>query len=1601
MAGPGGKVIGKVSIRVVPDTSGFAPDLAADLATIERGLSVDIPVGVDTRQLAEDLGRLRTQIDTATRGVEVRVGADVSRAVAAVETLAASAPTVEVPVDVNLAKATAELAAVERLAAGLNPTVRVGVAVDPTLRTRLGGLRSALAGGSGALDPTLRARMETLRARLTDAGAVELQVDIDVAAALAKVEATKRAIEAVEGPRIDIGAAVNRDALQASLEDARQRVDEIVKKTRSVRLGNDFGPDSAVQIPAALTLDRGEIQQDLADLRLRLINEFGGGLPVPFSFDRDVEGSLTDLRLRVEQLVAGAPFQVPATFATPLNENRLFGDLAILSRRLAANGGEYEWGIKLTAEQDQLQRSLAEMQQRIRGLLARQQVQPLTVRIGPDDKFVTDLRRRISEAVSSVDASIPLTARGDAFRARVQAAVREAEASLQVDVPMDIAQAGLWRKKALAAVEQVQALVDRQVESVKVDVDVDVDRGGVAQQRLQALRAAVADTARAFDRLLKITQIRDALTRFGTQLALILARAAAYAALLGPPLILASSGALALAPAFATAIPFVAGLAAQIGVVALGLDGLFGAKQAGGGRLGGPFQNLREQIGEVRGEIGSLLASGLQPLSEAFQATSFTAFTDGMKGIAAATNLAITNFLLFTTSTQAVTGTEQVFAALTRQATVFAQLVEPLARTLLNVSVAAIPGFDRLNEALLNGGLRFAAFIERVSASGQLTNVINRAVDDFIAFVSGLGRITGRIIEVLAALEPAARAAFGGLGSAIETGLTRLTNFLNNAQLSGSPLEGLVLGIRDVFLALRGIPTDILTAFAPLVQSSAFADFLSSLGAALVVAAQAVGVLSAALSSVVAATTQLVVVPVLPFFTSLVGGMAGAVSLLSQHQALFTTLAIILATRYVPALATATAAARTFVTVNIVGALSSAASSIGAFVARIPVLIAGVQAFGVAALGVGASVRAMGAAFLAAAAPIAAIVVPLFAVVSAATAFSTAGAEVKAGADQIVQATDATTLRGALAGMNELSDRMRALQAEDAQFQAQPAVKRWADQFGQAFQQMFGGKNDILERAKGIEATADAISVIADKARNARANIAAVSSAAGITSDTVAEVAKSLGVDLTKGFDESANARQQVVAFMQKVSSETGISAEALSQFAKTSETSFQQVSKEAQAAAKKVSDAFTRDTDVLGTLDLTKAQGALSKALDARAKAQQRVSDVEERLASKKKITISDTQMLERAQRALADANQKVAASRGGVGVEAIRNAYSEAIALAESFTQNIARAYQAGLDPTVIARLLEAGPKQATPILEAILSDHSGRMVDLVNESETKLAALNQQVLAQQRIMWIAIQSEAAAGSDKYLLQVNDAMRISAELFASGGTASVNAIAEKLKLSPSRVADIAKNFGFSQILDQLQNQADRNPIQVRFRLPATLPTPGGGSRPNPVANKPLPGGIPGLRAGGLVHGPGTKTSDSILRMLSRGEFVQQAAAVDHYGLGVMRAINERRIPKDILSGAAVKQLAGATKAVHAAAADVRSLAASIPRRPRAAPAERVIGIDAARSGALPAAYPRSLAVVDADGVLRGQMKVAAATDHKARMHSDRRRRLGPGGGS
>lgn len=60
----------------------------------------------------------------------------------------------------------------------------------------------------------------------------------------------------------------------------------------------------------------------------------------------------------------------------------------------------------------------------------------------------------------------------------------------------------------------------------------------------------------------------------------------------------------------------------------------------------------------------------------------------------------------------------------------------------------------------------------------------------------------------------------------------------------------------------------------------------------------------------------------------------------------------------------------------------------------------------------------------------------------------------------------------------------------------------------------------------------------------------------------------------------------------------------------------------------------------------------------------------------------------------------------------------------------------------------------------------------------------------------------------------------------------------------------------------------------------------------------------VGGYSAGGLVHGPGTSTSDSVPARLSAGEVVVRESAVRYYGADTLLAMNDMRVPRFAAGG-------------------------------------------------------------------------------------------------
>lgn len=542
-------------------------------------------------------------------------------------------------------------------------------------------------------------------------------------------------------------------------------------------------------------------------------------------------------------------------------------------------------------------------------------------------------------------------------------------------------------------------------------------------------------------------------------------------------------------------------------------------------------------------------------------------------------------------------------------------------------------------------------------------------------------------------------------------------------------------------------------------------------------------------------------------------------------------------------------------------------------------------------------------------------------------------------------------VRQAAAGNDELNKSFLNLNSRQAQSQIdelQATAKRGLD-LGKQYTGFLGQLKAGVTLLPGASGDVDKI---AQAGANAAAELAKlgpsfqnaneIGKETGLTWQQVLKTASLSGIDLSKPFEESGAAREQLIRYLKDLRDEDGKTARSIAQGADLDITKMEALEKAAKKVIDAATSAFNKDTDVLAQFDpagdakkVADAQAALAKVersardtTNSRSTSgarsaladEQRIARDRQSIADKEQLAgvsrsrtersrLAQDQSITRARQKLADDQATIAARTGGrVGststltdaqdalaqaqAEAAKNTlesrYKDAIALSKSFIRDINAAIQRGLDPNVVAKLLEEGPSKAEPALQAILRDHSGRLVKMVNQSETAIASMSGYVAEQARIAAYAIN----APTDYYTKNMKTAMAIAAQEAATGGKATVQALAQSLHLSIGAVRDIALKFGVS-IVDSIQSAVDANPITVDLRAGTLSTRARRAAHPSAVYGS----SIPRAEGGPITWGPFGR--DAVPAMVTRSEYVQPVAAVHHYGLEFMDAVRTRSLPK------------------------------------------------------------------------------------------------------
>lgn len=115
MSGPGGKEVGRLSLKVVPDTSDFDKELKAFAERVEETVKIELKVHLDPESVTQELSLLQAKMDAANLELDIDIDTaaamlEMQRAMAWMQTKARTNP-VTVHMDVDSGKAIAQFAA--------------------------------------------------------------------------------------------------------------------------------------------------------------------------------------------------------------------------------------------------------------------------------------------------------------------------------------------------------------------------------------------------------------------------------------------------------------------------------------------------------------------------------------------------------------------------------------------------------------------------------------------------------------------------------------------------------------------------------------------------------------------------------------------------------------------------------------------------------------------------------------------------------------------------------------------------------------------------------------------------------------------------------------------------------------------------------------------------------------------------------------------------------------------------------------------------------------------------------------------------------------------------------------------------------------------------------------------------------------------------------------------------------------------------------------------------------------------------------------------------------------------------------------------------
>lgn len=192
-----------------------------------------------------------------------------------------------------------------------------------------------------------------------------------------------------------------------------------------------------------------------------------------------------------------------------------------------------------------------------------------------------------------------------------------------------------------------------------------------------------------------------------------------------------------------------------------------------------------------------------------------------------------------------------------------------------------------------------------------------------------------------------------------------------------------------------------------------------------------------------------------------------------------------------------------------------------------------------------------------------------------------------------------------------------------------------------------------------------------------------------------------------------------------------------------------------------------------------------------------------------------------------------------------------------------------------TQTAQAIAANDDQLVSSLVSRRRQLARELLSLGGEGERSNALRENRQAAEEQIGLLERQRKAAAEARDN--QLNTFLSLQAVL------ADVRDKIEQINATAVNISVVLDQASLQTVLDQVRSAISN--IVATVRVQAVIDT--------------ATAGVAGFATGGLVRGPGTSTSDSILARLSNSEWVMRAAAVSYWGRDFMSDINAMRMPR------------------------------------------------------------------------------------------------------